>query len=85
LQLDDPVLLASTPDTAAVGLGQSGPAAGPEEAVAFVAGTAFASLSDIPRFSFPMPRPCGNDGSHGWLRQRRPRGIIAPDPVSVLR
>jgi hypothetical protein len=25
LQLDDPVLLASTPDTAAVGLGQSGP------------------------------------------------------------
>jgi hypothetical protein len=54
------------------------PAAGPEEAVAFVTGTAFASLSDIPRFSFPMPRPCGNDGSHGWLRQRRPRGIIAP-------
>jgi hypothetical protein len=25
LQLDDPVLLASTPDTAAVGLGQRGP------------------------------------------------------------
>ena len=41
--------------------------------MAFVAGTAFATLSDIPRFSLPMPHPCGNDGPHGWLRQRRPR------------
>jgi hypothetical protein len=30
--------------------------------VAFVAGTAFASLSDIPRFSFPMPRRVATTG-----------------------